>query len=163
MEAFFRLGQTLHGDRLDRGAQRRVTVRPDDGDSYETTLGKHAPDAFRQVWRVQRWFQDWAFSSAGRSGAVAGHHWAFQISDWDSGNAISGRTLDFVPAWAHSARIAKIQNINRVSDSALYDRLLSLDKRTGADLELSGPWVPYSFAGPDAASAATAPGTGELP
>lgn len=132
MEAFFRLGQSLYSARLDRGARRRVIVRPEHGDSFESTMGKQAPQAFRQVWRVQRWFQDWEFSSAGRSGAVAGHRWAFQISDWDSGNAASGRVLDFVPAWAHTAKIAKIQHVHRLSGSALYERLLSIDKRTGA-------------------------------
>jgi len=131
MEAFFRLGQRLHSARLDRGAQRRVTVRPEGGHPYESTMGKEVPEAYRHLWRVQRWFQDWEFASAGRSGAVCGHHWAFQLSDWDSGDSINGRVLDFVPAWCHTARIAKIQNIHRLSDSALYDRLLALDKRAG--------------------------------
>lgn len=131
MEAFFRLGQSLHIARLDRGAQRRVVVKPERGEAYETTMGKEAPEAYRQMWRVQRWFQDWAFSSAGRSGAVAGHHWAFHLSDWDSGTAMTGRVLDFVPVWSHRGRVAKIQNIHRLSDEALYGRLLALDKRTG--------------------------------
>lgn len=132
MEAFYRLGQRLHAESLARGAQRRVLVRPPEGDPYESTWGKVAPEGFRYIWRVQRWFQDWEFSSAGRSGAVAGQRWAFQVSDWDSGASVPSRVLDFVPMWSHTARIAKIENISRLSDQALYAKLLALDKRTGA-------------------------------
>lgn len=131
MEAFYRLGQRLHAERLERGAQRRVIVRSDEGEAYESTWGKVAPEGFRYMWRVQRWFQDWAFSSAGRSGAVAGHHWAFQLSDWDPGAAGPGRVLDFVPMWSLTARVAKIENVHRLTDEALFGKLLALEKRTG--------------------------------
>lgn len=131
MEAFYRLGQRLHAEALERGARRRVFARPDNGEAYESTWGKVAPEGFRHMWRVQRWFQDWAFSSAGRSGAVAGQHWAFQLSDWDPGAAGPGRVLDFVPMWSHTARIAKIENVHRLTDEALLGKLLALDKRTG--------------------------------
>lgn len=131
MEAFYRLGQRLHAESLERGAQRRVTVRSDDGEAYESTWGELAPEGFRYMWRVQRWFQDWEFSSAGRSDAVAGHHWAFQLSAWDPGASGPGRVLDFVPMWSHTARLAKIENVHRLTDEALLGKLLALDKRTG--------------------------------
>ena len=151
IEAFYRLGQRLHAEALERGARRRVIVRPDDGEAYESTWGKVAPEGFRHMWRVQRWFQDWAFSSAGRSGAVAGQHWAFQLSDWDPGAAGGGRVLDFVPIWSHTARVARIENVHRLTDEALLGRLLALDKRTGG---VPFGWYFYMLHGnlvPDAA------------
>jgi hypothetical protein len=131
MEAFYRLGQRLHAEALERCAQRRVIVRSHNGETSETTWGKVAPEGFRYMWRVQRWFEDWEFSSAGRSGAVAGHHWAFQLSDWDPGAAGPGRVLDFVPMWSHTARVARIENVHRLTDEALLGKLLALDNRTG--------------------------------
>lgn len=131
VESFYRLGQRLHAESLERGSNRPVLVQASEGEAYESTLGKVAPEAFRYTWRVQRWFQDWEFSSAGRSGAVAGQHWAFQVSDWASGLRGPGRLLDFVPMWSHTARIAKIENTSRLGDQALYGKLLALDKRTG--------------------------------
>ncbi len=72
----------------------------------------------------------------------------------------------------HTERLTEERGTQLLNAAYLVDRadagrfaaeVAALRRRIGADLELSGPWVPYSFAGPDAASAATASGTGELP
>lgn len=132
MEKFYRLGQDLHGEFLQRAAAVPVTVTPSDGaPSYSSTMGREQPEAYRHKWRVQRWFEDWAYSSAGRSGAIAGHHWAFDTSDWPSGNRYHGRQLNFVPMWTHTAKIAALENTHRLNDHELYGRLLRLQERTG--------------------------------
>lgn len=137
MERFYRLGQRLRAEHMDRVAARRVWVEPGDGaPAYASTMRRETPEAFRQPWRVQRWFEDWAYSSAGRSGAIAGHHWAFQLSDWDPGNPRMGRHLDFVPLWTHKRKIAPLSS-RRLSDLVLHAWLQRLDERTGG--------VPFSW------------------
>lgn len=132
MLVFLRLGQKLHGHMQARGGARSVRVTPSDGSpAYDSTMGREAPEAFRGAWRVQRWFEDWAYSSAGRSGAIAGHSWAFDVRDWISEGGAGGRELGFVPLWSHTRSIAQLRNLQRLSDSALQERLATLDQRTG--------------------------------
>ncbi|UUZ66331.1 hypothetical protein LP417_35555 (plasmid) [Polaromonas sp. P1-6] len=79
------------------------------------------------TWNGFRWFNDWAFSSAGRSGDAVWRHWAFQTSC----SEFSGRPLlSLVPVWSHSAKIAKIDG-SKLNDHELFGRLLKLCERTG--------------------------------
>lgn len=136
---FVRTGQALHEGAQQRAGAMRVTVTPGDGSpKFESTMKDLHPESFQPTWRVQRWFEfeDWAYSSAGQSGAVAGHHWAFKFSDWDAGNARIGRQLDMVPLWSHTAKIAPINTVS-LNNHELYGRLQRLDERTGG--------VPFSW------------------
>ena len=53
--------------------------------------------------------------------------------------------------WSHTARVARIENVQRVTDEALLGKLLALDKRTGG---VPFGWYFYMLHGnlvPDAA------------
>lgn len=128
---FIELGQQLHEDYLRAAGSRKVLVTPGDGAAqYEARLRDVKPRAFEVPWTPRRWFDDWGYSSAGRSGAVAGHHWAFSFNDWDGGAPGARRQLSMVPIWSHTSKIAPIKAAS-LNNHELYGRLQRLDERTG--------------------------------
>lgn len=133
MAAFMRVGQTAYAARLQALSQQAIHVQPSDGASYATTLGAFAPEGMLVPWLPARWFEDWAVSSAGRSGAVAGQHWSFNISD--TMMPVRGgedmRVLEFIPLWSHVGKIERIGESGSSSAAELYSELQNLDKHTG--------------------------------
>jgi hypothetical protein len=97
------------------------------------TVGDLDPEGGRFAWAGQRLFEDWSFSSAGRSGARLCDHWVFQTSDYTSparGNAPGERSMSFVPVWTFRARLAEVARLP-ASVHALYGKLETIDRRTG--------------------------------
>lgn len=97
------------------------------------TVAELDPDGSRYGWAGQRLFDDWSFSSAGRSGARLCDHWVFQTSDYTSSaraNTPGERTMSFVPVWTFRARLAEVARVP-ASVHALYGRLEAIDRRTG--------------------------------
>lgn len=134
VDRFVALGDLLHTRQRAAAASRQVLVRPSDGTApYESTLGQLHPEMLLQGWPPRRWFNDWAYSSAGRSGAVAGHRWAFDLTDWNGAmdGRSFGRSLSMVPLWTHRTKIAPLSSTGGLNDHELYGRLLKLDARTG--------------------------------
>lgn len=96
------------------------------------TIGALDPEGERFAWAGQRLFDDWSFSSAGRSGARLCEHWVFQTSDYTSparGNAPGERSMSFVPVWTFRARLAEVARLP-ASVHALYGKLETIDRRT---------------------------------
>lgn len=97
------------------------------------TVGELDPEGGRFAWAGQRLFDDWSFSSAGRSGARLCDHWVFQTADYTSrarGNSPSERSMSFVPVWTFRARLAEVAR-RPASVHALYGKLETIDRRTG--------------------------------
>ena len=112
-----RLGQSLHVTTLH--AQGSTTRR--------MTIDELDPLAKRAVWRGRRFFNDWAHSRAGRSGARLSAHWVLQISDWTSPAGL--RSMDMIPMWTHTRNFARINKPLPVNE--LFVKLQALDERTG--------------------------------
>ena len=77
----------------------------------------------------RRLFRDWAASSAGRSGQRLCRHWVMQISDSQDPQS-RARWVSLVPMWTYGKPLAKV-DAHKGSVHALYDKLLSMDRRTG--------------------------------
>lgn len=78
----------------------------------------------------RRLFKDWAASSAGQSGQRLCRHWVMDISDAHD-KASSERWVSLVPMWTYGKKLAQVES-RKGSAHALYDKLLSIDRRTGA-------------------------------
>lgn len=130
--AFVREAQILHHARMDEANKRRYQVT--DVDLMSTTPkleiltgAEIDPNWDRFPCRERRVFQDWALSSAGRSGARLCDHWTFQLSDGFSG---SERYMSFVTEWATTRKLAEIKTRN-LNDYELFGKLQALDARLG--------------------------------
>lgn len=78
----------------------------------------------------RRLFRDWAASSAGQSGQRLCRHWVMQISD--SMDPVSAqRWVSLVPMWTYAKKLAEVDS-RKGSVYGLYDKLVSIDNRTGA-------------------------------
>lgn len=91
------------------------------------------PDQMDPGWRAfphkaRRMFDDWAASSAGRSGARLCHHWVAKISD-DTDNT-GTRWMSYIPRWTTSLKLARI-DAAKGSAQDLLARLEKLDQRMG--------------------------------
>lgn len=78
----------------------------------------------------RRLFQDWAACSAGKSGQRLCRHWVMQISDYQEPGK-SRRWVSLVPMWTYPKKLAEIDS-RKGNVYALYDKLVSIDNRTGA-------------------------------
>lgn len=110
-----------------------MRVNPGDGtEPYLSTLSQVAPEGMLVAWRPIRLIEDWAFSSAGRSGALIGQNWAFQISDTlvpTRGNRTE-RFMDCIPLWTHTAELEPVEGADRDPTELLED-LQRMDTMTG--------------------------------
>ena len=120
-------GAALWQDMCTSNANRVVTITADGGPSQTGRMRERIPEAQATTWNGLRWFNDWAYSSAGRERGGVWRFWAFQTSAWD----LNGRSgLSLVPVWGHRAKVAKVEG-HKLNDHELYGRLLKLSDRTG--------------------------------
>lgn len=93
--------------------------------TQKLTIAQLDPNLMRYAWRGLRFFDDWAASSAGRSGARLSDHWVPQVTDYT--DPVTGkRTLDMVPVWTTSKKLARVATV-----SELYSKLEAIDRRVG--------------------------------
>ena len=78
----------------------------------------------------RRLFRDWAASSAGQSGQRLCRHWVMQISDAHEPGSTQ-RWVSLVPMWTYAKKLAEVES-RKGSVYELYDKLVSIDNRTGA-------------------------------
>lgn len=78
----------------------------------------------------RRLFKDWAASSAGQSGQRLCRHWVMQISD-SKDKTTNRRWVSLVPMWTFDKKLAEVES-RKGSVHALYDKLCTIDRRTGA-------------------------------
>lgn len=125
-------------ERID--APRRAALRRR---SYRLTSSYHAPgeaadeevkshDEMFPGWdrmplKYRRLFEDWARSSAGRSGARLCDHWTMQLSDWTDPRT-NDRHLELVPMWTFAQKLAEVDS-SKGDVYAHYGKLQTLDRR----------------------------------
>lgn len=113
------------------GAKRFNLTNIQSGVTRTASLSELHPEAYKPSLNcgAYRMLQDWSESSAGRSGAQIQDHWYFQI--WDR-TTNGQRDLGLVPAWTTTKKLAEMEAKPRdISDYAIYDKLLKIDKRVG--------------------------------
>lgn len=124
---FVDLGTQLYADLTTNSANRLVTIRKADGSEQVGRLADLVPEVRISAWSGLRWFNDWAFSSAGRVSGEVWKRWAFKTGRSDLG----GRPLlSMIPIWSHLGNIGKVSE-RMLNDHELYGRLLKLCDRTG--------------------------------
>lgn len=118
--------------RADRAPRRGRLLRVTDvatGATRPMTVGELDPDGEQYTWPGRRLFDDWALSSAGRSGARLCRHWALQLSDYTS--PAGERSMMLVPIWTFERPLAEVTRKGAGSLHALYGKLETLDRRVG--------------------------------
>lgn len=79
---------------------------------------------------LERFYDDWTASSAGRLGNHLFDHWAIRFSDYDDGRG-QGRQLAGIPVWLTPQTMPKIETRPGETVFALMDRLQRFDERLG--------------------------------
>lgn len=77
---------------------------------------------------LQRFYTDWAASSAGRFGNRLFDHWTVSFVDYDDGR---GRQLRGTPRWLAEGTLPQIELVSGETAFALMDRLQRFDERVG--------------------------------
>lgn len=110
-------------------SRKCYTVRDDRGNVEVRTLAQMDPDFDRSPPRARRLFDDWAASSAGRSGSRLCDHWVMQLSDWtDPKSGVRG--MDLVPVWTFGKKLAEI-HADKGDVYSFFGKLQTLDRRIG--------------------------------
>lgn len=124
--SFLQLAQAEHA--RTRQALSRRAYRLTDGEG-EAKVVSHADldPGFEKFpwWNGQRFFDDWALSSAGRSGARLCDHWVLDARDHTDARGL--RTMGFVPLWTLKKPVAVIDWVPNIH--TLFGKLQSLDQR----------------------------------
>lgn len=135
VDAFIRVGAQLDLERreADAGEVLQVTEleHGPGGEAPRTrsrTVAELDPDLMRYDWRGQRFIDDWATSSTGRSGARLSAHWVLQTSDYTDSET-GERTVALVPVWTFPRKLAEVTRAK--NDQELYAKLTAIDKRVG--------------------------------
>jgi hypothetical protein len=139
--AFVEHAKTIHAERRVqiRETQVKLTAQNWDGTAGEVSVRSLASldEGFDKFpwWRGERLLHDWSLSSAGRSGARLCDHWVMELQNYTPPEGkqlnpvLAQRLADFIPAWTHTFKMAKVEKAPSIH--ALYDKLLSIDRRTG--------------------------------
>lgn len=99
------------------------------GESRVVSVRELSPGYDDLRWRGRRFFDDWTASSAGRAGERICSRWVFSTSDYTDPKGV--RTLDFIPRWTHTAKIAELKNTHRLDAYGLYGKLNQFCERIG--------------------------------
>lgn len=134
---FMDVARQLHEHERDRTRKAMVTLTdadPDGGGEVSVQSLASLDPQFEKYpwWKGERFIHDWTLSSAGRSGARLCQHWVFELSDYTypEGTRQAGqRFVNLVPAWTHTFNMAEIKRGPSIHST--YDKLLSIDRRTG--------------------------------
>lgn len=86
------------------------------------------PNWERYPHKARRLGEDWAASSAGRSGARMCHSWIAKINDHTDPSG--KRWLSYIPMWTHTMNLAAV-DATKGSDYELYGKLQKIDARVG--------------------------------
>lgn len=134
VQQFVQEASGVEGARQAIARQRYIMVTDIDQSSRvhepkPVRIGDLDPEGLHYAWPGQRLMEDWAATSAGLSGARLCHHWAMQLSDYTDPKGV--RYMSLIPVWAHRSKIAALEK-RPASDSALLEKLRSIDRRTGA-------------------------------
>lgn len=135
VNAFIRVGAQLDRQSREAAAGKvlqvtELTEGPGNGASRTRarTIAELDPDLMRYDWSGQRFIDDWATSSAGRSGARLSAHWVLDTSDYTD-PATGKRTVALVPVWTFPKKLAEVTRAKNGPE--LYAKLAAIDKRVG--------------------------------
>ncbi|EKS72632.1 hypothetical protein BURK_004247 [Burkholderia sp. SJ98] len=130
MYRFAELAADLYLDRHRvRGDRRVIETDCDTGEQRSLTIRELTPGYDQMQWSGRRFFDDWADSSAGRSGERACQRWTFYTQDYVDQQG--DRELSFVPQWAHTRKVAELKNTRNLDVYSLYGKLTQFDERIG--------------------------------
>lgn len=131
MARFLELIDEAEKVQRDRSRAMRFTVTDAQSNQVsEVSFAEMDPNFDKFPANGRRLFQDWAASSAGKSGQRLCRHWVMQISDYQEPGK-SRRWVSLVPMWTYPKKLAEIDS-RKGNVYALYDKLVSIDNRTGA-------------------------------
>jgi hypothetical protein len=130
MQKFIAIGNAAYtARRRAEGDRRWLETNSTTGEQRVVTARELMPGYDQVRWESQRFFDDWAASSAGRAGERACRRWSFNTSDYTDPKGV--RHLSFVPQWAHTCKIAELKNTGKLPVHHLYGKLMQLDARIG--------------------------------
>jgi hypothetical protein len=142
VRAFVQEADQLHTAINLAESNRRIKVTSDSGEVKVGTLAEIFPESKPGPWKGRRLFDDWAFSSAGRSGQRLCHHWALRLMDWTHPST-HRRDMGLVPIWGFAGKLAEIKYSPSLSEYALYGKLEAMDRR----LNVPFGWYAYMLHG----------------
>lgn len=123
---FVQVLESIETKRRDALRQQQWVARDFSGEEEVLTTRHLDPDFDRFPHKARRLFNDWAASSAGRSGARLCDHWVMQLGDWT--NPKTGeRTMDLVPVWTLGKPLAEVHAKGDVYSH--FGKLQTLDRR----------------------------------
>jgi hypothetical protein len=124
---FLQMLEALETQRRDTVRQRQWVARDFDGEEELLTTAQLDPDFDRYPHRARRLFNDWAASSAGRSGARLCDHWIMTLLDWTNPKTRE-RSMDLTPQWTFGKRLAEVQ-ARKGDVYSFFGKLQTLDRR----------------------------------
>lgn len=133
--------EQVYNDANARDGARRIEVTSDNGEKKIGTVAELFPESKPGRWNGRRLFEDWAFSSAGRSGARLCEHWALRLADWTDPRT-QERDMSLIPIWGFAGKLAEVKSKGG-SDYALYSKLEAMDAR----LKVPFGWYFYMLHG----------------
>jgi hypothetical protein len=142
VRAFVQEAEQLHIANNQAESTRRIKVTSDSGEIRVGTVAEIFPESAPGPWGGRRLFDDWAFSSAGRSGQRLCHHWALRLTDWTHPST-RRRDMSLIPIWGFAGKLAEIKSSPSLSDYALYGKLEAMDRR----LNVPFGWFTYMLHG----------------
>ncbi|MEO9228458.1 MAG: hypothetical protein ABI216_05840 [Devosia sp.] len=125
--AFVEAAHALEVQRRESMRSKKLLVTDmDTGVEKLMSQDELAPGWDRFPVKAKRLFDDWARSSAGRSGARFCDNWVAQMSDYTDKDG--ERWMSLVPAWTFAQKLAQIEG-HKGSAYELYGKLEKLDRR----------------------------------
>jgi hypothetical protein len=121
-------------DRLERAAVRLQQYEMTDGSTGERevlSIDQLDPGWDRLPFKLRRLFNDWANSSAGKSGARFCDHWYVTLSDYtqpSTSRTAGHRDMHLIPQWTTTKKLAKVEG-NKGNDYTFVGNLERLDQR----------------------------------
>lgn len=105
-----------------------IETGPKAGPARQEPFFDHVPDYLRHKIPLTRLMEDWAESSAGRSGQIFSDHWSLQLSDYEHNGE---RYMDAVPVWVTKNRLPEIRYKSRMTAYDLLAKIEKLDQKVG--------------------------------
>lgn len=125
--AFVKLAEAAEAVRREAMKQMTFTVQdPWTNETEEMTQDQLAPGWNKFPDKTRRLFDDWAMSSAGRSGHRICDSWVMSFSDWTDPQG--ERWLGLVPEWNFLKPLAKVES-NKGDAYTFFGKLQTLDRR----------------------------------
>ncbi|TBR77013.1 MAG: hypothetical protein EPN64_04640 [Burkholderiaceae bacterium] len=126
---FVKLLESKEAKQREMLSARRYRLLNEDRNAEVRTHAQIDPGFDRFPHKARRLFNDWATSSAGRSGARLCDHWVMQLGDWT--NPKTGeRGMNLIPVWTFGKKLAEVK-AGSGDVYTFFGKLQTLDRRVG--------------------------------